>query len=150
MSSAFFRDEQPEAISEVNVVPLADVSLVLLIILLVLSPMMRQSMLHVRSAGEAARPRAPAPDELLAPRPPELVLVVALTPEGFRLAGRAYATGADVAAALREQLAGRADKKVFLMPHPESTVELVVRALETVKGAGADSVALVQVQEGLD
>ena len=55
MSGPFMRAEQAKEIAEVNVVPLADVSLVLLIILLVLSPMMRQSMLHVKAAADSPR-----------------------------------------------------------------------------------------------
>ncbi|MBI5200028.1 MAG: biopolymer transporter ExbD, partial [Elusimicrobia bacterium] len=49
--------------SEINVVPLADVSLVLLIILLVLSPMMAQHRLQVQAAAEKADSAAPEPEE---------------------------------------------------------------------------------------
>jgi biopolymer transport protein ExbD len=40
--------EQDETLSEVNVIPLADLSLVLLIILMVLSPMIMQSMIKFK------------------------------------------------------------------------------------------------------
>ena len=54
MSNPFVRHEEAAPISDVNVVPLADVSLVLLIILLVLSPMAAQSMLRVQTAAAKA------------------------------------------------------------------------------------------------
>jgi len=135
----------PEAISEVNVVPLADVSLVLLMILLVLSPMMRHRLLPVRAAAPA--PAAVPASELLAQEPPELVLLVGLDAEGFLLGSRRLASAAELAAALRPELERRRDKKVFLSPAPDVAVDLVVRALETLKACGARSVALVQSQD---
>lgn len=148
MSSPFARADAPKEIAEVNVVPLADVSLVLLIILLVLSPMIRQSMLHVRTAGESSKPEiAATPEELLTPKAPELVLVAAVNPDGYALGQRRFATAVEFVAALRGELAGRTDKKVFLSPHPEVPVGAVVDALETIKTSGAESVALVQTQE---
>lgn len=136
-------DGLPSEISEVNVVPLADVSLVLLIILLVLSPLMRQRLLPVRQAGAA--PVAPAA-ELLG-EAPDLVLVVGLDAQGFALGARRLATAAELAPVLRQELDRRADKKVFLSPSPEVAVDLVVQALETIKACGARSVALVQSQD---
>ena len=45
-------DEEP--LSEVNVIPLADLSLVLLIILMLLSPMIMQSMIKVHATKATA------------------------------------------------------------------------------------------------
>jgi biopolymer transport protein ExbD len=42
-----------EEISEINVVPLADISLVLLIILMLITPMVMQSMIKIASSGAA-------------------------------------------------------------------------------------------------
>jgi biopolymer transport protein ExbD len=139
----------PEAreISEVNVVPLADVSLVLLIILLVLSPMMRQSMLHVHSAAASAKPEIMAPEELLASKSPELVLVVGLNPDGLVVGTQHFSDPGAFIGYMQQELARRADKKVFLSPHPDVPVGLVVHTLETLKTCGAESVALVQSQD---
>lgn len=144
MSSPFARVDEPKAISEVNVVPLADVSLVLLIILLVLSPMMRQSMLHVRAAAESAKPEVVPPEELLLHKAPELVLVVGLTPDGLVVGRDRFTDPGSFMGRMQEELARRSDKKVFLSPHPEVPVGLVVHTLETIKTCGAESVALVQ------
>ena len=46
--------EEGEPLSEVNVIPLADLSLVLLIILMVLSPMIMQSMIKVQNSRASA------------------------------------------------------------------------------------------------
>lgn len=136
----------PAEIAEVNIVPLADVSLVLLMIVLVLSPMMRHRLLPVRAAAAAPAPAAPAA-ELLGAKAPDLVLVVELDAQGFLLAGRRLAGAAELVPALRGELERRTEKKVFLSPAPDVAVDAVVRALETIQACGARSVALVQSQD---
>ncbi len=149
MPNPFHKDETAQEISEVNVVPLADVSLVLLIIMLLLSPMMAQSMLHVRTAAKAADDPAPFLEES-SPRekPPELVLVVDLGPGGIAVGERLFATPPQLMDFLRTELPRRGDRKVFLAPAPDVTHGAVVDLLETIRLAGASSVALVQTVEG--
>lgn len=150
MSAAnpFHRDEGAAPISDVNVVPLADVSLVLLIILLVLSPMAAQSMLKVQAAAaKPAEPKAPSADDLLPDRPPEPVLAVGLSPAGYVVEGRLLGGDAELRAWLTPLLARRDDKKVFLAPELEMPHGRVVSALEALRTMGAASVALVQVYD---
>ncbi len=145
--NAFPSEAAPREISDVNVVPLADVSLVLLIILLVLSPMMAQSSLRVKTAASsAANARPHAAEDRPLPRP-ELPLAVGLDQKGLTLGGKSYDAPGAFIVALRDALAGRQDRKVFLAPGPETPHGLVVRAIETIKSCGADSVALVQTQD---
>jgi len=146
MSNPFAEPDLPKEISEVNVVPLADVSLVLLIILLLLSPMMTQSMLHVKTAGRAVEPlTASMPEEY--PAKQEVVLAVALGPNGFSVGEKTFASPGDFMSFMKDELAKRSDKKVFLTPYPEALHGAVVHALELIKSCGAESVALVQVEE---
>ena len=145
MSGPFAPRDEAREISEVNVVPLADVSLVLLIILLVISPALRESMLQLRTAASDNR-AAPAV-ETLADSAPELVLVVGLAADGYFLGAARFRGEEELAQALRAQLRQRADKKVFLAPYGDATVEAVVRALELITASGAQSVALVQTSD---
>jgi len=148
MRDPFRREPEPSEISEINVVPLADVSLVLLIILLLLSPMIAQSTLHVRTAASDPEPPAPDEDFVYTPRPsPETVLVVDLGPGGIAIADTLFASTAQLAAYLRLDLPRRKDRKVFLAPHPEVSHGDVVAVLESIKAAGASTVALVQTVE---
>lgn len=145
MTHPFRREEEPKEISEVNVVPLADVSLVLLIILLVLSPMMTLSALRVQVAAESSSPALPERDPT--PRPPELVLAVALDPGGISVGKRRFPGFGSFMPYVARLLASRSDKKVFLSPHPDVPNGRVVHMLEILKACGAESVALVQSQE---
>ena len=146
MSAPFRRQEDYAAISEINVVPLADVSLVLLIILLLLSPMMTQNMLRVKTAGKAAQAAEP-PEAPAGPAEPELVLAVSLGPAGLAVGDRLFAGEAEFSAFMKEELAKRSDRKVFLAPHPEILHGLVVETIEIIRACGAESVALVQTQD---
>lgn len=143
MSLPFRRENPGREISEINVVPLADVSLVLLIILLLLSPMMAQHRLLVRTAGPPAKAGSPAPEALLKP-PPELVLAVSLSPQGPAVGDRLFSGPGEFMDYMRDELSRRADRKVFLAPHPDAPHGLVVHTIETLKSCGAESVALVQ------
>ena len=147
MSNPFVRKDEAAPISDVNVVPLADVSLVLLIILLVLSPMAAQSMLRVQAAAAKARStESPKEGEYpLAPKTPETVLAVGLTPRGFIVDGRLLANDAELTSWLAARFMTRADKKVFLSPELDVPNGRVVSAIEAIQSSGAQSVALVQV-----
>lgn len=150
MPSPFVRRDEAAPISDVNVVPLADVSLVLLIILLVLSPMAAQSMLRVSAAAAKAKEDAAAPkagEDPLEPKAPEPVLAVGLTPAGYVLDGRLLAGDAELKTWLAPLLARRDDKKVFLSPELDEPNGRVVAAVEAIQASGAASVALVQVAD---
>jgi biopolymer transport protein ExbD len=147
-ANPFHKDEGPSSISEPNVVPLADVSLVLLIILLVLSPMAAQSMLKVHQAAARAAPdKAPTPEDLLPQRPPEPVLAVGITAAGYVVDGKLIGGDAELRAWLLPALARRDDKKVFLAPELETPHGRVVAAIEAIEGMGAPTVALVAVHD---
>ena len=62
--------QQDEPLNEVNVIPLADLSLVLLIILMVLSPMVTQALIQVAAAKAAA---AQTQEEITTPETPVIV-----------------------------------------------------------------------------
>src|SRR3989338_5199357 len=114
--SPFHKDDEAAAISDVNVVPLADVSLVLLIILLVLSPMAAQSMLKVQTAAAKAEAAMPTQAEVLTMREPEAVLVLAVSEAGFVMDGRLMATPEELTAFLKLKLSPRSDRKIFVSP----------------------------------
>ena len=146
--SPFHKDDEPAAIADVNVVPLADVSLVLLIILLVLSPMAAQSMLKVQTAAAKASAAMPIQTEVMMQREAETVLVLSVTTGGFVMDGKLMATGTELTAFLKQKLQPRSDRKIFVSPELEVAHGQVIAALEAVQAAGG-TVALVQIADPL-
>ena len=142
----FHKDDEPAAIADVNVVPLADVSLVLLIILLVLSPMAAQSMLKVQTAAAKASAAMPTQTEVLTQREAETVLVLSVSAAGFVMDGKLMATGNELTAYLKQKLQPRTDRKIFVSPELEVAHGQVIAALEAVQAAGG-TVALVQIAD---
>ena len=146
--SPFHKDEEAAPIADVNVVPLADVSLVLLIILLVLSPMAAQSMLRVQAAAAKAKSAEPTRTEIITMHEPEKVVALSVTQQGVVLDGRLFATTEELRAWLKAKLSARTDKKVFVAPDLDVEHGRVIAALEAVQTAGG-LVALVQVADPL-
>src|SRR5438552_2482812 len=91
------QSQDGETLSEVNVIPLADLSLVLLIILMVLSPMIMQSMIKVQASKASAI-------KSLAEKPPEPPLILALNPNGITLNTVKVVDDVDLAARLAQAL----------------------------------------------
>lgn len=151
MANAFRHNEEAEPIADVNVVPLADVSLVLLIILLVLSPMAAQSMLRVQTAAAKAEAKSLKPGEdPLQPAAPMAVLAVGLSHAGYIVDGKLYVNDAELKAWLTPEENRRMDnndKKVFLAPELDVRHGDVVHAIEAIQSCGASAVALVQVAD---
>src|SRR5579864_7318394 len=98
--------EAGEPLNEVNVIPLADLSLVLLIILMVLSPMIMQSMIKVQSSRATAI-------KSLRDNPPEPPLILALNPDGISLNSVKMIDDVDLAARLAQALGNREEKTVL-------------------------------------
>ena len=94
------QSETGEPLNEVNVIPLADLSLVLLIILMVLSPMIMQSMIKVQSSRASSI-------KTLRENPPEPPLILAMNPDGITLNSVKIIDDVDLAARLSQALGNR-------------------------------------------
>ena len=102
--------ESGEPLNEVNVIPLADLSLVLLIILMVLSPMIMQSMIKVQSSRASAV-------KSLAEKPKEPPIILALNRNGVTLNTVKVIDDVDLAARLSQ-----ADEFICELPRGYDTV----------------------------
>jgi len=129
--------ESGEPLNEVNVIPLADLSLVLLIILMVLSPMIMQSMIKVQATKAAAV-------KSLRKQPPEPPLILALNADGISLNTVKIIDDVDLAARLAQALANREDKTILLTADPAVLHGRFVQVLDLVKQQGADKIALLK------
>jgi biopolymer transport protein ExbD len=134
-----------EPTETINVVPLADLTLVLLIILMVLSPMITQSMIHVATpAVKSEKQLEPNPEDAKKPSEP---LLIAITAKGYAL-NSVYADGLDqLMAALKARLAEDPARQVLVTAENQITVGAVVRVLDLAKQNGADHVSLLKRAE---
>lgn len=128
--------KEDEALSEVNVIPLADLSLVLLIILMVLSPMIMQSMIKVQATRASAV-------KSLQEKPPEPPLILLINPDGIYLNTIKMNTDLDLAAKISQAIGVREDKTVLITADPRVLHGRVVEVLDLVKQQGVDKIALL-------
>ena len=139
-----------EETEKINVVPLADLTLVLLILLMVLSPMITQSMIHVSAPKvESGGPDSPPPakEKELAP------LLIEILARGFRLNDVDVPSLDALLARIRQELPGDGgfDEKgntikraVIVSADNDVSVGRVVEVLDGAKYAGAGTVSLVR------
>ncbi len=126
-----------EPLNEVNVIPLADLSLVLLIILMVLSPMIMQSMIKVQASKATAI-------KSLAQQPKEPPLILALNPNGISLNTVKVTDDVDLASRLAVALGNREDKTVLVTTDPAVLHGRFVQVLDLLKQQGADKIAILK------
>jgi len=119
-------------IADINVTPMADVMIVLLIIFMVTVPRLREG--AVANLPEAAHSRVEGEG------PP----VVSVSASGaFLIDGLPMLSLDDLAAAVQSALANRADKTIHVKAEAGLGYSEVGRVLEACRRAGAQSVALV-------
>ena len=118
--------------SDINVTPLVDVMLVLLIIFMVTAPMMMQGV-NVSLPKTASEPLPAEKEHLI------------ITVDGSR---QIYINDYKVAldalqAKLKKILEGRADQKVYLRADKDVPYGVVVRVISEVKNAGVEKLGMV-------
>jgi biopolymer transport protein ExbD len=133
-------NDKDESLSEVNVIPLADLSLVLLIILMVMSPMISQALIQV----SAARAAAAQTQEELAAEKPETPVIVSFAPGSLKLNGVTMGSDMEFVTRLDQIMPSRRDKSIILTASPDLLHGKVVRLMDVVKRHGAETLILVK------
>ncbi len=123
--------------SAINVTPLVDVVLVLLIIFMVLSPsVLKETDVNVPEQTDVQPTAAPPPDQL----------VMAIDKDGaLRFADRPLALS-DAAGAVAAALQPRADKVVFFEVDDAANYGHVLQVMDLCRGAGARTIGVVKGQ----
>ena len=121
--------------SEPNVVPMADVMLVLLIIFMVITPMLQKdvSVDMVRTNNPREMPDADKED----------AVVVAVTRDGNVFLGSDQTTIGELSTKVLEQVATRMDKTVYIKSDARAKYERVVTVVDAVRSAGVDQLGLL-------
>jgi biopolymer transport protein ExbD len=125
--------------STINVTPMVDVMLVLLIIFMVITPMLQKgvSVDLAKVNNPAAMPDADKEDALL----------VAINKQGEIFFGTDKVSGADQLTHLvKDRLASRTDKRVFIKADARTKYGNVVDVVDNVRAAGVDQLGLLTEQ----
>jgi len=125
--------------STINVTPMVDVMLVLLIIFMVITPMLQKgvSVDLAKVNNPQAMPDADKEDALL----------VAVTRDGKIFFGSDQVAGADQLTHLvKDRLASRTDKRVFIKADARTKYGNVVDVVDNVRAAGVDELGLLTEQ----
>jgi biopolymer transport protein ExbD/biopolymer transport protein TolR len=121
--------------SEPNVVPMADVMLVLLIIFMVITPMLQKdvSVDMVPTNNPREMPDADKED----------AVVVAVTRDGNVFLGSDQASVGELSTKVLELVATRVDKTVYIKSDARAKYERVVTVIDAVRSAGVDQLGLL-------
>ena len=118
--------------AEINVTPLVDVMLVLLVIFMVTAPMMQQGV-------QVNLPKA----DTKAMAPPEESVVVSVDKNGKVFIDKEEVQAGDVRSRLSTLFASRTKKEVFLKADAGVPYGEVVRTMADIKGAGIERLGMV-------
>jgi biopolymer transport protein TolR len=118
--------------SQINVTPLVDVMLVLLVIFMVTAPMMQQGV-------QVNLPKA----ETKALTAPEESVVVSIEKSGGVYINSDQIPAGELRAKLSEMFAKRSKKEVFLKADKDVTYGEVVKTMAEIKGAGIERLGMV-------
>ncbi|MGD0580133.1 MAG: biopolymer transporter ExbD [Bryobacteraceae bacterium] len=123
------------AISDINVTPMVDVMLVLLIIFMVITPMLSKgvSVDKVKTMNAIAMQAAEKEDAVL----------VAVTRNGEVFLGSAKIPAAELPGKVKDLLTGRLDKTVFVSCDSRARYEKVVDVVDNLRAAGVDNIGLL-------
>ena len=127
------------AINEINVTPMVDVMLVMLIIFMVITPMLSKgvSVDMVRARNPIAMDEADSED----------ALVIAITRDGQVFLGKERLELKDLEQQVSDVVSNRIDKTVYIKSDARAKYEVVVEVVNTVRTAGVDQVGLLTEKE---
>ena len=124
--------------SSINVTPMVDVMLVLLIIFMVITPMLQKGV-----NVELAKTNNPIAME---DADKEDAVLIAVERDGKVYFDTEQISPDQLTAKVQDKLQNRADKKVFIKADARARYKMVVDVVDNVRGAGVDQVGLLTEQ----
>ena len=132
------RNEGSKVNSNINVTPMVDVMLVLLIIFMVITPMLQKGV-----SVDMAKVNNPVP---MPDADKEDALLVSVMRDGKIYFGTDVVTADSLTEKVKDRLANRVDKRVFIKSDARAKYGSVVDVVDNVRSAGVDDVGLLTEQ----
>ena len=132
------RDEGSNINSQINVTPMVDVMLVLLIIFMVITPMLHQGVPVdlARTYNPMAMSDASRPD----------ALIVSVMRDGRMFLGNESVTSEALTHKVQDTMANRANKTVYIRADARARYGALVNAVDDLRSAGVDQLGLLTQQ----
>jgi biopolymer transport protein ExbD len=130
-----YKPKAPPVMAAPNVIPMADIMLVLLIIFMVVTPMLQKGfsvdMAKVNNAQD------------LQDADKDDAIIVAVTRDGHTYLGNTQIGLDDITNKVKDLLTNRLDKTVFVRSDARAKYGDVVKAVDEVRSAGVDKIGLL-------
>jgi biopolymer transport protein ExbD len=118
-----------------NVIPMADIMLVLLIIFMVITPMLHKGVsVNMASAENVDKMQAADRDD---------AIIVAITRDGKTYLGNKQVGLDELSGDIKDQLSNRLDKTVYIRSDARAKYGDVVKAVDEVRSAGVENLGLL-------
>ncbi len=125
-------------VSDINVTPMVDVMLVMLIIFMVITPMLSKGV-----SVDLVKTKNPIP--MQAADKSDAILV-AITRDGRTYLGTTQMAPSDLPSKVKDLLINRLDKTVFVKADSRARYEKVVEVIDNLRAAGVDQLGLLTEQ----
>jgi len=118
-----------------NVIPMADIMLVLLIIFMVVTPMLQKGVsVDMAKVNNAEDMQNADKDD---------AIILAVTRDGKMYLGSKQIALSEITNSVKDQIANRLDKTVFVRSDARAKYGDVVKAVDEVRSAGVDNLGLL-------
>jgi len=129
------KPKAPPLMAAPNVIPMADIMLVLLIIFMVITPMLQKGVSVDMASAENAE-KMPLADK-------DDAIIIAVTRDGGLFIGNTKVQLEDIKGQVKDQLSNQLEKTVFVRSDARAKYGDVVAAVDEVRSAGVDNLGLL-------
>jgi biopolymer transport protein ExbD/biopolymer transport protein TolR len=132
------KHKAPPPVADINVTPMVDVMLVMLIIFMVITPMLSKGV-----TVELAKTRNPIPMQAADKSD---AIIVAVSKDGRTYLNTTQMPAEDLPPKVKDLLTNRVDKTVFVKSDARARYEKVVDVVDNLRAAGVDNIGLLTEQ----
>jgi len=125
----------PPPVADINVTPMVDVMLVMLIIFMVITPMLSKGV-----SVDLYKARNPVN---MANAEKEDAIVVAITRDGKTFLGTTMTPPADLPPKVKDLISGRQDRTTYVKADSRAKYSRVVEVVDNLRAAGVDQLGLM-------